>query len=84
MITLDNADFSNHGEAVLALDWYKHLSDVDREKYIASLGKYRAQIIKEFTLHAMHYVAHINANGFDIDTLSDLWQRIRVHLRAYD
>lgn len=79
-ITLDTAVFYIHSDCVLALNWYKHLSLQQRQTYIDSIGKHRAEIIRDFTVDALWYIADFGENGFDTDALTDLWQRIRSRL----
>ena len=82
MITLDTAVFDIHGDCVLALNWYKHLEN--KQAYIDSIGIHRAQYIQQFTVDAMHYVLEFGEDGFDMDALTDLWQRIRRKVNDHE
>lgn len=81
-ITLDNAIFEIHANCVLALNWYKHLAY--KQAYIDSLGIHRAEIIHQFTIDAFWYIKEFDTNGFDVDTLTDLQQRISRKVHSHD
>lgn len=81
-MTFDDAVLELHADAVDALRWYQSLSD--KQHYIDSIGIYRAQYIYQFTVDAMWFVGEYGANGFDIPTLIDLWQRIRRKVHDHD
>jgi hypothetical protein len=83
-ITLTTAVFDLHGDCVLALNWYKHLSFQQRQDYIDSIGIYRARYIHQFTLDALWYIQEHGENGFDIEALTDLSNRIRRKVHGND
>lgn len=80
-ITLDTAVFELYGDALQALRWYGSLSFQQRQEYIDSLGIYRAQYIQQFTVDTLFFIAECGENGFDVDALTDLWQRVRHRLQ---
>lgn len=80
-ITLDTAALNVHSDWVIALNWYKHLSFEQRQAYIDSLGIHRVRYIQQFTVDTMWFVSEYGENGFDLEALTDLWQRIRHRLR---
>lgn len=82
MITLENAHFQEYGEALDALRWYGNLSFEQRQGFIDHIGIHRAEIIHKFTVDALWYINDLGyTNGFDEETLVDLWQRIRRKLQ---
>ena len=84
IITLDNAVLEHHGHCVVALDWYKQLSNEQRQKFIDGLGIHRATYIQQFTIDALFYISEIgHEDGFDYEVLTDLWQRIRRKVRDH-
>lgn len=83
-ITLDTAVFDLHGDCVLALNWYKHLSFQQRQTYIDSIGVYRARYIHQFTIDAMYYIQEFGTDGFDVEALTDLFIRIRRKVHSDD
>lgn len=83
-ITLDTAHFSSYDNAVLALNWYSRLDDIQRQEYIDNIGQYRALAIYDFVITVSCYMLETDANdiasGFDKDLVADLHQRIEAKL----